>query len=240
MKPVDEIYKAIRDEIFGGNLNPGERLIEKELCERLGTSRGYVREALKMLSTDGFIVINRGKGATVTKISYQDTKNLYELLAVLEARSVELAAPHLTEKDLEELLTINQKMRGCINAKDRANARRIWQEANLRFHGLFAEKSGNQELRTLVESIRLRTFDFRYVVLFEPYYPLFADQHESLILEIKNKSFKKVRKIMETHINKASEVVLRSLKNVPGFYPGLSGSKPEAKNEIPEMVKSHY
>jgi len=221
MTPADEIYKAIRDEIFGGNLNPGEHLIEKELCERLGTSRGYVREALKMLSADGFVVINRGRGARVTKISYQDTKNLYELLAVLEARSAELAAPHLTPEDLEELLTINQKMRECINAKDKANARRIWQEANLEFHRLFAVKSGNQELKALVESVRWRTFDFRYVVLFEPYYSFFVDQHESLILAIKNKRFKKIRKIMEAHVNKASEVLLLSLEKVSGFYPGL-------------------
>jgi DNA-binding GntR family transcriptional regulator len=217
MKLADEIYKAIRDEIFAGKLNPGERLVEKELCERLGSSRGYIREALKMLNTDGFIVINRGKGATVSKISYQDVKNLYELLAVLEAKSIELAAPNISPKDLDDLHAITQKMRGCINAKDRAKARRIWQEANLRFHRLFAAKSGNQELRVLVESIRWRTFDFRYVVLFEQYYQLFVDQHEALISAIKNKKFKTVRKIMENHVNKASEVLLRSLEKFPSF-----------------------
>jgi DNA-binding GntR family transcriptional regulator len=214
MKPADEIYKAIRDEIFAGKLNPGERLVEIELCERLGSSRGYIREALKMLSSDGFVVISRGKGATVTKISYQDTKNFYELLAILEGKSVELAAPNLTPEDLEELTVSSRKMRGCIGAKDRAQARRIWQEANLQFHRLFAAKSGNQELGSLVESIRLRTFDFRYVVLFEPYYPLFVDQHEALIRVIKSKNLKRVRKMMEIHVNKASEVVLKNLEKV--------------------------
>jgi DNA-binding GntR family transcriptional regulator len=217
MKPADEIYKAIRDAIFAGKLNPGERLVEQELCERLGSSRGYVREALKMLSTDGFIVINRGKGATVSKISYQDTKNLYELLAILEAKSVELAAPNILPKDLDDLYVIDQKMRGCISEKDRAKARMIWQESNLQFHRLFAERSGNQELKALVENIRWRTFDFRYVVLFEPYFPLFVDQHEALSSAIKNKKFKSVRKIMENHVNDAADVVLRSLENVPSF-----------------------
>jgi len=217
MKSADEIYKAIRDEIFAGKLNPGERLIEKELCDRLGTSRGYVREALKMLCADGFVVLNRGKGATVTKISYQDTKNLYEVLAVLEAKSVELAAPNLTPADLDELTVCSEKMRGCINAEDRAQARRVWQEANFEYHRLFAARSGNQELAGLVESIRWRTFDFRYVVLFEPYYALFVDQHEAMIQAIKNKNFKKVRAMMENHVNNASEVLLHSLEKVPGF-----------------------
>ena len=217
MQSAADIYKAVRDEIFGGKLNPGERLVEKELCERLGTTRGYVREALKMLSGDGFVVINRGKGATVSKISYQDVKNLYELLAVLEAKSVELAAPKVSPADLDDLHAINQKMRGCVKEKDRAKARRIWQEANLQFHRLFAAKSGNQELRSLVESIRWRTFDFRYVVLFEPYFPLFIEQHEALSSAIKNKKFKSVRKLMESHVNDAADVVLRSLEKVSSF-----------------------
>jgi DNA-binding GntR family transcriptional regulator len=216
-KSAYDIYKAIRDEIFAGKLNPGERLVEKELCERLGTTRGYVREALKMLGADGFVVIIRGKGAAVTKISYQDTKNLYEILAALEAKSVELAATNMTSVDLDELAACNEKMKGCINAKDRALARRIWQEANLEYHRLFAARSGNAELSALVESIRWRTFDFKYVVLFEPYYPLFVEQHEALISAIRGKNFKKAGKMMESHVNKASEVLLHSLEKVPGI-----------------------
>jgi DNA-binding GntR family transcriptional regulator len=217
MFSADDIYKAIRDEIFAGKLNPGERLVEKELCERLQTTRGYVREALKMLCVDGFVVINRGKGATVTKISYQDTKNLYELLAVLEAKSAELAAPNLTPADLESMKAINVTMRGCVGAKDRAQARRVWQESNLNFHRILAAKSGNQELEGLVENIRWRTFDFRYVVLFEPYYPLFVEQHEAIIEVINNKNLKGVRKMMETHVEKASEVLLQGLEKIHGF-----------------------
>jgi DNA-binding GntR family transcriptional regulator len=217
MFSADDIYKAIRDEIFAGKLNPGERLVEKELCERLQTTRGYVRDALKTLSSDGFVVINRGKGATVTKISYQDTKNLYELLAVLEAKSAELAAPNLTPADIESMKSINVKMHGCIGAKDRAQARRVWQESNLDFHRVLAAKSGNQDLEGLVENIRWRTFDFRYVVLFEPYYPLFVEQHEAIIEVIINKNLKGVRKMMETHVEKASEVLLQGLEKIHGF-----------------------
>lgn len=219
MKPADQIYKAIRDEIFAGKLNPGERLVEKDLCERLGSTRGYIREALKMLNADGFIVLSRGRGATVSKISGQDIKNLYQILAVLEAKSVELAAPALTEADLDILHATNDEMRDCINVDpdDRAKARRLWQEANLKFHQLFAARSGNPELNTLVQSIRWRTFDFRLVVFFEPHYGLFVDQHESLITAIRNKKFKSTKKMMEEHIEKASEMLLRSLEKLPGF-----------------------
>jgi len=215
MQTANDIYAALRDEIVQGKINPGERLIEKELCERLDTTRGYVREALKILSADGFVSIIHGKGATVSKISYQEIKDLYELLAVLEAKSVELAVPNLSPEDIEELHTANEKMRSCIDAQDRAVARRQWQEANLQFHKIIAEKSGNRELRDLLASIRWRTFDFRYVYFFERDYPFFVKQHDSLIEEIEKKNVNKAKNMMENHVIDASRVVLRNLEKIP-------------------------
>jgi DNA-binding GntR family transcriptional regulator len=137
-------------------------------------------------------------------------------LGALEAKSVELAAPNMTSDDLNDLAVFNEKMKDCINAKDRASARRIWQEANLEYHRLFAARSGNTELSALVESIRWRTFDFKYVVLFEPYYPLFVEQHEALISSVRSKNFKKAEQLMSNHVKKACEVLLHSLEKIPG------------------------
>lgn len=215
VQTATEIYQILRDEIVQGKINPGERLIEKDLCERLETTRGYVREALKILSADGFVSIIHGKGATVSKISYQEIKDLYELLAVLEAKSVALAVPNLSLEDIEELHTANEKMRSCIGEPDRAMARRQWQKANLQFHKIIAEKSGNRELRDLLSSIRWRTFDFRYVYFFEREYPFFVKQHDSMIQAIEKKNGKRAKNIMENHVIDASRVVLRNLEKIP-------------------------
>lgn len=212
-----DIYTLLRDEIVQGKLNPGERLVEKNLCERLGASRGYVREALKLLGADGFVKLSHGKGATVVKISPQEVKDLYEVLAVLEAKSVELAAPHLDISDIERLTTINAAMKGCIDSKDRIFARTTWQEENFRFHRIFEEKSGNNELRDMLESVRWRAFDFRYVYFFEQHFDLFSSQHTLMIEAIQEKAYAKARRIMEDHVEKASDVVLRSLEYVAGF-----------------------
>jgi len=207
-----DIYKMLRDEIIQGKLNPGERLVEKDLCERLASSRGYVREALKLLRADGFVILSHGRGATVAKVSYQETKDLYEVLAILEAKSTELATPHLALPDIDELTETNKTMESCIQIEDRATARRMWQEANLQFHRKIAEKSGNRELQLLVENIRWRTFDFRYVFFFEPHYDFFCKQHDHLIEALKQKDALKARQVMEDHVNRASEVALLNLK----------------------------
>lgn len=210
MRSTYDIYKTIRDEIIRGGLNPGERLVEKELCDRLGTSRGYLREALKLLGNGGFVILSPGKGATVAKISYQETKDLYQLLAALEAKSVELAAPHLTISDFNALVEINNRLKACISVEKRINTMKVWQEGNLEFHRYFAERSGNRELTELVENIRWRTFDFRYEYFFEPHYEGFVKQHALIISTIQGKKFSKAKKLMEIHINKASEVFLKA------------------------------
>jgi DNA-binding GntR family transcriptional regulator len=212
-----DIYKILRDEIIRGRLNPGERLIEKDLCERLGTTRGYVREALKLLRGDGFVILSHGKGATVAKISYQETKDLYELLAVLEAKSIELAAPHLDLSDIDKLVNINVNLKNCIQIVDRPTARRVWQEGNFQFHRCIAEKSGNRELQGMLENIRWRTFDFRYVYFFEPHFDFFCSQHYQLIEALKRRDPAKARQIMEFHVQKASEVALGNLENAPSL-----------------------
>ncbi|TFG91063.1 MAG: GntR family transcriptional regulator [Syntrophobacterales bacterium] len=212
-----DIYKLLRDEIVQGRLNPGERLVEKDLCERLGTTRGYVREALKLLGVDGFVKLSPGRGATVVKISSQKVKDLYEILAVLEAKSVELAAPPLDASDIDKLIEINTALKSCISTEDRASARSTWQEKNVQFHRIFAEKTGNRELQEMLEGLRWRTFDSRYLYFFEEYFDFFSDQHAQLIDAVQHKASARARKIMEDHLKKASDVVLRGLEYVSGF-----------------------
>ena len=183
----------------------------------MGSSRGYVRQALKLLGADGFVHLSPGKGATVVKISPQEVKDLYEVLAVLEAKSVELAAPRLNASDIDRLIAINAVMKGCIEAKDRVLARSTWQEQNFQFHRIFAENSGNNELRETLESVRWRTFDFRYVYFFEGHFELFTNQHFLLVEAIKNKAYAKARRIMEDHVEKASDVVMQSLEHAPNL-----------------------
>jgi len=212
MRSTYDIYKVLREDIIQGKLNPGERLVEKALCDKLGTTRGYVREALKLLGADGFVIINPGKGATVAKLSYQETKDLYELLSALEVKSVELAAPRLSAADLETLREINRSLASCISTEKQINTMKVWQDANMQFHRMFAERSGNRELMALVENIRWRTFDFRYEYFFEPHYEFFVNQHASLVAAIQNRKFSEAKKIMEEHIGKASEIFLNAWK----------------------------
>src|SRR5690606_5593439 len=90
---VDEIdgphgqiaYRRLLEEIGRGELQPGTRLREVELAERLGISRTPIREAIRQLESDGLVVHLPRQGATVRVLEYSEIMELYEMRAVLEA-----------------------------------------------------------------------------------------------------------------------------------------------------------
>jgi DNA-binding GntR family transcriptional regulator len=84
-KPLRElVLDAIREAIINGNLKPRERLMEIQLAEELGVSRTPIREALRKLELEGFIVMIPRKGAYVADISFKDIADVFEIRAALE------------------------------------------------------------------------------------------------------------------------------------------------------------
>src|SRR4051812_50077833 len=85
--PVSEprAYEALHDAIVSGELSPGERLVEEELAERLGFSRGAVRGAILRLSHEGLALRERNRGARVRRFTVEGAGGVLEARAALEA-----------------------------------------------------------------------------------------------------------------------------------------------------------
>ncbi|MHA6323995.1 GntR family transcriptional regulator [Roseivivax sp. CAU 1753] len=80
-----KIIEAMRRAIEQGDLRPGDRLVEKSLCEQLGVSRTSLREALRELEAEGVVAQLGARGLTVVKISRRDAENIYRIRADIEA-----------------------------------------------------------------------------------------------------------------------------------------------------------
>src|SRR6187551_3649539 len=80
----NKIISALRSAIETGLLVPGQRLIEKDLCEQLSVSRTSLREALRELQAESILEYNSSRGLSVAAISLDDAKNIYRLRAVVE------------------------------------------------------------------------------------------------------------------------------------------------------------
>ena len=99
----DVVFNTLRQAILKGELEPGERLMEIQLADRLGVSRTPIREAIRKLELEGLVSIIPNKGAYVTGITRKDVEDIYAIRSLLEGLCARWATAHITEKQLDAL-----------------------------------------------------------------------------------------------------------------------------------------
>ena len=103
-KPLREVVsETLRQAIQDGVLKPGERLMEIPLAEELGVSRTPIREAIRKLELEGFVVMVPRRGTYVANISLKDITQVFEIRSALEELAAGLAAERITEEEIETL-----------------------------------------------------------------------------------------------------------------------------------------
>jgi GntR family transcriptional repressor for pyruvate dehydrogenase complex len=158
--PVDKIIRQIRELITSGQLKPGDKLPpERRLAEKLGVSRGNVRDAIKKLEFYGIlktmpqsgtivagmgIVALEGLISDVLKIENSDFASLVETRVLLETTTAKLAAERRTEEDIEKITAALEAYEKKVKAGQQAV------EEDLMFHLKIAEASKNSVLRSLM------------------------------------------------------------------------------------------
>ncbi len=98
-----QVEQALRAAITGGSFAPCQRLIERDLCERLGVSRPSVREAMRQLESEGLIESQPNRGPVVARMTRQDVADVYGVRAALEAAAASRFATLATEADIADL-----------------------------------------------------------------------------------------------------------------------------------------
>jgi DNA-binding GntR family transcriptional regulator len=138
----------LRTAILRGRFPPGARLHHDTLARQFGVSRMPVRQALRVLHSEGLIELRPHRGAVVIALDPEEILQIFEVRGLLEARAAELAAPNLTDADLAHLAAIVSEMEAAEADDDR------WLALNLQFHTGIYPASGWRHLCTLIESQR--------------------------------------------------------------------------------------
>ncbi len=145
---AEQVYRAVRARILGGELHPGAFIREKEL-EAMGVSRTPIREALGRLASEGFLERVPHRGFRTPEQPVGRLLELYPVVQALELLAGQLALPRLTAADLDFLREINRR----LAASERSDVRaRI--ALNTQFHRVFSERSGNSRLQELLDDLR--------------------------------------------------------------------------------------
>lgn len=152
-QPLREVIaEEIKSAIVSGRLQPGERLVEDRLAEELGVSRNPVREALRILGSQGFVEVVPRRGASVADLSAKEGHDLFEVRRPLEALAARLAATRATRTQIEELERLLD--RGLTAAgSSRSDG---LPELNTAFHQAIIDIAGNPHLSEVVRSLRDR------------------------------------------------------------------------------------
>ena len=154
----EEVLHRLRDYIVQGNLPDGARVPERQLCEIFGVSRTPLREALKVLSSEGLVDLLPNRGARVRRLQAEELRELFDVMGGLEALAGQLACENLNENEFLQIEALHQAMYACYLRRDLQG----YFENNQAIHRKILNVARNASLSTAYESLAGRIRRVRY------------------------------------------------------------------------------
>lgn len=217
-----EIVEVLRESIIGGQLAAGERLIEVELCARLGVSRTPLREAFKILETEGLVTLQPNRGAFVSRLSAHEVTELFEVVANIERVAVELAIERLDDRGFKKLMRLHERMMRHYHA----GRRRECFQADFDAHNAIVALSGNSLLVATHEGLMVRARRSRYLALFSQHrWDQSMQEHEAIMAELKKRNAARASELMRKHVLETGQVICQLLE------AEAESVKPKARKE---------
>ena len=160
----EKILESIRDAIISGTIKPGSRVSEPELADRFGISRTPIREAFRQLESEGYLKVIPRKGAVVSAFTQKDVEEFYAIKSILEGYAARLACTRLTDKEIERLKVINQRLSELCELGDIKQFFKVHND----FHDLFIKAADNEKLRDMINLLVTRFQRLRMMSLSQP------------------------------------------------------------------------
>jgi DNA-binding GntR family transcriptional regulator len=159
----EQVVTLVRDAILGFRLQPGQRLVERELVEQLGVSRATVREVLRQLAAEGLVTVVPQRGAVVTALTADDAADLYEMRASLEALAVQRFVQRATPEQVVQLREAVGEIERTAETDPQDQLR-----AKDRFYEVLFTGSGSQPLQQTLAGLQARVRLLRATSLSAP------------------------------------------------------------------------
>jgi DNA-binding GntR family transcriptional regulator len=180
---VATIVETLESRIISGALKPGERLVEQRLCEQFAVSRSPLREAIRILENQGFLIKRARRGVTVAEATLKEAIDVYTIRANLESLATFLAVRRHEPDLVGRLRELNAKM---VRAVEKGDAR-SYDRLNTEFHDTLIQACGNERLIQMLTVFAKHTARYRKEVLSIPgKLEESVRKHEALIRSIES------------------------------------------------------
>jgi DNA-binding GntR family transcriptional regulator len=204
----EKVVAKLRDLIVEGELAAGSRIAERELCERLGVSRTPLREALKVLASEGLVELLPNRGARVVEPTEADIENMFQVMGALEALSGALACRRITEAELAEISALHYQMLAHYARRQLPDYFRL----NQAIHEAIMEAARNPVLKATYLGLSTRIRRARYVAnMSEERWAAAVAEHEALLKALVARDGEAAARILKAHLDNKSEAVRSSL-----------------------------
>ena len=220
----EQSYETLRSRIRDGTYGPGHRLVIDALARELSVSPLPIREAIRRLEAEGWVVYRRNSGAHVTPVDSKLWVEGMTTFALLEGYVTRLAAPGLTEEDLARLHAHNEGLRSAISREEITVAT----TENSVFHAVFSERCPNTYLRRQLDVTveRLSTVR-RTIFTMIPNRTLeVADEHDELLALIEGDADPQEIELF------AREHKLRTVRSYEEHWASLEGGADLADQQV--------
>jgi DNA-binding GntR family transcriptional regulator len=214
----DQVAARLRTMLIEGQIAPGAKLNERELCERLHVSRTPLREAIKALAAEGLVDLLPNRGAVAVKLDENDVIHTFELLATLEGMSGELAAQRITDDERAEIRALHYEMLACYARRDLSGYYRI----NASIHRAINDAAKNPVLASTYASVNARVQSLRFRTnQNEKKWKLAVKEHEAMVDALDAHDAVGLRGILIEHLHHKRDSVLMLLR-AGEIYPAAA------------------
>lgn len=205
----NKIITALRSAIELGFLEPGQRLVEMDLCEQLSVSRTSLREALRELQSEGILEHSSNRGLSVSAVSAEDAKNIYRLRSVIEALIVEQFIEKASDAQIEELVQASENLKKAY----RTGVLEEILSVKHKFYDHICSGAENPIAFDMISRLVLRTSSLRARSLVRKERQVESINEISLLVEtIRRRDVDAARKAAIAHVNGAANSALGAIQ----------------------------
>jgi len=193
---------ALREAILTGEFAPRQRLVEIDLCERFGTSRFILRNALQELAAQGLVEFERNRGARVRDVSIAEAIEITEVRMLLEGYLAGRAAERVTRPEAAMLRGVVTEMHAAVGRSELVT----YSELNARLHAAVRDIAAHETTARLLRQLRDQTVRHQFSLALVPGRPSVSlPQHEAIVAAIVARDPAAAELAMRDHLSSVIE-----------------------------------
>lgn len=206
----DIVFNTLRQAILRGELEPGQRLMEITLANKLGVSRTPIREAIRKLELEGLVTMIPRKGAVVASISEKDMRDVLEVRVTLDELAVALACKNFTEEGIEDLKKAEAGFEAAIISHDIMKI----VDADVAFHDVIYNHTNNARLIQMINNLRETMYRYRLEYIKDARnHSILINEHNDIIDGLMHRDVEAVKKSIRIHISNQERGIVRQIQD---------------------------